>query len=72
MSLRYLIRRRAVKVNNHRGIKVGEIIRIENGDIHFLMQIPGRGIGQHTIPGASRKSLANSIRHGSLDGRLVF
>ena len=69
MSLKYLIRRRAVKVNRHRGIKIAALCDLGDS-YHMLITAPGRGIGQHTISKGCVRSLKYNRRDKELDAAL--
>jgi len=69
MSLKYLIRRRAVKVNHRKDIKV-DIIPLSGQGVLVLMAAKGKGIGQHFISDGMVDTLQRRQRDASLDRAL--
>lgn len=63
MSLKYLIRRAAVKVNRRKDIKVEALANTPTGDVCFLLSACGKGIGQHVITAG----LVRTLKHHKLD-----
>lgn len=70
MSLKYLVRRRAAKINHRRDIRVDHISEILGVGHHFMISARNRGISQVTVSDAMHRALKYHLHSTDLDSQL--